>query len=307
MQDYALDNTDIDILRILYNDCRTSYRSIASSIGLSKNAVKTRVNRLISNSIIRGFMTSINPAIFGYSRFCYLTIKDEKRLEKTLTSLERVGKSIIKMDCIGRFSIFALAAREQDIEKIRSLVEASGPALVLNCVVGQYPIKYKLQETDFKMLKCLISDPRMEIVEIAKRVSVSSKTAGKRFARIREDRILNIIVDTDPVKMPGYIVFGMIIRFEMKDYQKLIWRIQEELERSFVIAFPRIIQKDIAFYQLVACSIFEIDPILKKVEMLEGINGAEVFIPFRAPVYQDWILREIDNRIKHKGRSLVLV
>jgi Lrp/AsnC family transcriptional regulator for asnA, asnC and gidA len=103
MQDYALDNTDIDILRILYNDCRTSYRSIASSIGLSKNAVKTRVNRLISNSIIRGFMTSINPAIFGYSQFCYLTIKDEKRLEKTLTSLERVGKPIIKMDCIGGF------------------------------------------------------------------------------------------------------------------------------------------------------------------------------------------------------------
>ena len=56
----------------------------------------------------------------------------------------------------------------------------------------------------------------------------------------------------------------------MKEYQKSISRIQEELDKNFVIAFPRIIQKDIAFYQLVARSIFEIDPALKKVGTLEG-------------------------------------
>ena len=72
----------------------------------------------------------------------------------------------------------------------------------------------------------------------------------------------------------------------MKEYQKSISRIQEELDKNFVIAFPRIIQKDIAFYQLVARSIFEIDPALKKVGTLEGIRGAEVFIPFRAQVYK---------------------
>jgi DNA-binding Lrp family transcriptional regulator len=274
---------------------------------LSKNAVKTRVNRLISTGTIRELMRSINPAIFGYSRIYYLTIKDNKNVEKTLNSLEQLGQPIIKMDCIGGFSIFALAAMEQDAEKIRSLVEASGPALVLNCVVGQYPIRHELQETDFKILRCLTSDPRMAISEMAKRISVSSKTVGKRLARMKEDRILNIIVNTDPAKMPGYIVFGMIIRFDMKNYQKSISRIQEELDKNFVIAFPRIIQKDIAFYQLVARSIFEIDPALKKVEALEGIRGAEVFIPFRAEIYQDWILKEIDNRVKHKGRSLVLV
>jgi DNA-binding Lrp family transcriptional regulator len=308
MQDnHTLDNTDIDILRILYNDCRTSYRSIASSVGLSKNAIKTRVNRLISNGIIRGFLTTINPTIFGYSRVCYLTIKDNKKNgEKILNKLERLGKPIIKMDCIGGFSILALATKEQDLIKIQSLVETPGPAVVLNCIVGQYPVKYKLQETDFKMLKCLIADPRMQIFEIAKRISASSKTASKKFARMKENRIFNIILDTDPVKMPGYIVFGMIIRFEMKDYDKSIYQIHEELNRNFLIAFPRIVQKDIAFYQLVARSIFEIDPILKKVEKLEGVCGAEVFIPFRAPVYQDWMLREIDNKIKNKGHSFVL-
>ena len=59
----------------------------------------------------------------------------------------------------------------------------------------------------------------------------------------------------------------------MKEYQKSISRIQEELDKNFVIAFPRIIQKDIEFYQLVARSIFEIDPALKKVGTLEGIRG----------------------------------
>lgn len=65
--------------------------------------------------------------------------------------------------------------------------------------------------------------------------------------------------------------------------------------------------KNKAFYQLVARCIFEIEPALKKVEVLDGVHGAEVFTSFRAPVYQDWILREIDSRIKHKWRSWVLV
>lgn len=306
MQDYSLDKTDIDILRILINDCRTSYRNISSAVGLSKNAVKARVSKLISKGIILGFMTSINPAIFGYSRLCHLTIKDNRDMEKTLNLLEQFGEPIIKMDCIGGFSIFLLAAREQDVEKIQRLVEASRQKLVQNCVIGQYPARHELRETDFRILRCLISDPRMEIAEIAKRISVSSKTVGKRLERMKEDRILNVIVNTDPARMPGYIIFGMMIWFDRKDYQKSIRRIQEELEKNFVIAFPRIVQQDIVSYQLVARSIFEIDPVLKKVQSLEGIRGAEVFIPFKAQIYQDWILKEIHDRLKHTGRSLVL-
>jgi hypothetical protein len=68
-----------------------------------------------------------------------------------------------------------------------------------------------------------------------------------------------------------------------------------------------IMQEDMASYQLISHSIFEIDPVLDKIRSLNGVKGAEVFIPFRVQIYQDWILREIDNRVNHKRESLVLI
>ena len=51
----TVDKLDIDILRVLINDCRASYRKIGFSVGLTTNSVKTRISKLVSNGIIRQF------------------------------------------------------------------------------------------------------------------------------------------------------------------------------------------------------------------------------------------------------------
>ncbi len=50
-------------------------------------------------------------------------------------------------------------------------------------------------------------------------------------------------------------------------------------------------------FQLVVSSIFEIDTGLEKIESLEEVKSVEVFTPQKGKIHQDWILREIDNRI----------
>ena len=84
---------------------------------------------------------------------------------------------------------------------------------------------------------------------------------------------------------------------ERKDSQsQSVRQIQEELEKNFVIAFPMIIQEDIMIWQLVARNIFEIDPALKKIDLLGAVKRADAYIPFRMEHYTDWMLREIDSR-----------
>jgi DNA-binding Lrp family transcriptional regulator len=301
MQNYVLDNTDIEILRILIRDCRTPYRSIGVSIGMSTNAIKTRVARLVSQGIIQRFMTFIDHAIFGYSKVCYLTIRDIRTVEKALNRLKLLGEVVLEVNCIGGISLVGIAIRKEEEEKIQLLVEALKPALIQNMVMGHSnPVRLNLLHTDFKIIKCLISDARMEISEIAKRVLVTPKTVSSRLAKMQENRILNFIVTTNPLNMKGYIRFGLIIRLDRRrrdDYQKSIKRIQEELETRFVIVVPINFQEDVTNFQLFARRIFEIDPALKKIESLNGVRGADVFIPYSGKVHQDWILREIDNRL----------
>ena len=299
MKDDILDKIDIDILRVLIRDSRSSYRQIALSIGLSTNAAKTRVLRLISSGVIRQFFTTVNVTAFGYSKLCYLFIRNSKSIEETLSRIKLLGQLVLEVEGIGGISLIAVAISKNNEEKIELLTEALKPALIQNIFVGQSsPLKLKLRNTDFRILRCLLTDTRMEISEIARQISVSSKTAGDRLAKLRENRLVIFNVATDPLKMKGYIRCGMLVRLVNEASQKTLRLVQGVLENQFIIALPMIHQADVMSFQLVVNSIFELDPALKKVESLAGVKSAEVFVPQKGMVHQDWMIREIDERVK---------
>jgi DNA-binding Lrp family transcriptional regulator len=71
----VLDKIDLKIINSLIGDCRSPYRNIAERVGITPNAVKTRVNKMISQGIIQNFVVRINPVIFGYEKECILTVR----------------------------------------------------------------------------------------------------------------------------------------------------------------------------------------------------------------------------------------
>jgi DNA-binding Lrp family transcriptional regulator len=150
LKDGILDKVDIDILRMLIRDSRSSYRQIALSIGLSTNAVKTRILRLVSSGVIRQFFTSVNVAAFGYSKLCYLFIRNSKNVEETLSRIKLLGQLVLEVEGIGGTSLIAIAINEDNEEKIELLTEALKPALIQNIFVGQSsPLKLKLKKNRF--------------------------------------------------------------------------------------------------------------------------------------------------------------
>ncbi|MGG6460135.1 MAG: winged helix-turn-helix domain-containing protein [Candidatus Eiseniibacteriota bacterium] len=127
----------------------------------------------------------------------------------------------MEVEGIGGTSLIAFTIRKGDEGKIELLTKALKPAFIQNFFIGQSsPLKVRLRRTDFKIIKCLLSDPRMEISEIAKQISVSSKTVGDRLAKLKENKIVMFNVATDPANMKGYIRFGMFVRLNTKASQK---------------------------------------------------------------------------------------
>ena len=75
MQQTRLDDIDLRIIRLLARDARASYKDISSTVGITSNAAKERINKMISNGAIERFAVRINPVIYGYERECILTQK----------------------------------------------------------------------------------------------------------------------------------------------------------------------------------------------------------------------------------------
>jgi DNA-binding Lrp family transcriptional regulator len=82
----SVDKIDLHIMSSLYANCRTPYRTIASTLGISANAVKTRVNKMVPKGIIQKFVVMVNPAIFGYEKHCFLIVRNIRK-KKDISSV----------------------------------------------------------------------------------------------------------------------------------------------------------------------------------------------------------------------------
>lgn len=60
-----MDNTDVKIINILQENCKTSTREIGQMVGLTAPAVAERINRLKDIGVIEGFHAQINDALLG--------------------------------------------------------------------------------------------------------------------------------------------------------------------------------------------------------------------------------------------------
>lgn len=60
-----MDNTDIKIINILQDNCKTSTREIGQIVGLTAPAVAERINRLKDAGVIQGFHAQINELQLG--------------------------------------------------------------------------------------------------------------------------------------------------------------------------------------------------------------------------------------------------
>jgi DNA-binding Lrp family transcriptional regulator len=128
----SIDKIDLHIMSLLYANCRTPYRSIASTVGISANAVKTRVNKMVSKGIIQKFIVMVNPAIFGYEKQCFLIVRNIDKITKEegyiFNQLNLLGDVRFYVKQLGGDAIFVLLVRPETEEKIELITTLLRPA-----------------------------------------------------------------------------------------------------------------------------------------------------------------------------------
>ena len=104
----GLDELDQKIVSLLIQNARMSYSEIGQQVGISRVAVKMRVQALEQKGIIEEYTTIINPQKISGAVSCYFEI--EKKND-TVTQIYRVtGKS--------RLHVHAVASSNEEMEKL---------------------------------------------------------------------------------------------------------------------------------------------------------------------------------------------
>ncbi|WP_030608516.1 Lrp/AsnC family transcriptional regulator [Streptomyces sclerotialus] len=70
-----LDPVDLEILRLLQNDARTTYRELAASVGVAPSTCLDRVTRLRRSGVILGHELRLDPAKLGRGLQALLSVQ----------------------------------------------------------------------------------------------------------------------------------------------------------------------------------------------------------------------------------------
>ena len=132
----GLDELDQKIAQLLIKNARMSYSEIGQQIGISRVAVKMRVQALEDKGIIEEYTTIINPQKISGAVSCYFEIetKPEALMEAaevlkkydTITQIYRVtGKSRLHVHAVASSHEEMEALVSQTIDKLPGVTECS--------------------------------------------------------------------------------------------------------------------------------------------------------------------------------------
>jgi DNA-binding Lrp family transcriptional regulator len=284
--------------------------SIGSAVGMTSKSVKARVDTMISTGVIEKFVVKVNPVALGYGMSCMLIVREHTaNTDDIVSRLNLLGDVSIHSKCMGGISTFCLAIKEGHEDKLELLRDSLKPATVhfmftspSSSSSSYLRSKHELSETDLKIIKCLLSNPRMDMNDIAKKTSISARTVNRRLTKLKDNNVLKFFIQCNPVSTLGYIQFVLVINTVEKSFNsQIIERIYGELKDNILCQAPIIDPDNIITLLLFSQDIFTTDGILKKVESFNGVKRVELFILTDTTSYDEWVQREIHKRLNSKS------
>lgn len=117
----GLDDLDQKIIRCLIQNARMSYSEIGQQVGISRVAVKMRVQALEKKGIIEEYTTIINPQKISGAISCYFEIETvPDTLEEVISILEKNGTvtQIYRVTGKSRLHVHAVSPSQEELEQL---------------------------------------------------------------------------------------------------------------------------------------------------------------------------------------------
>ena len=131
----GLDTIDQQILQLLIQNARASYSDIGQRIGISRVAVKSRIQALEQKGIIEEYTTIVNPRKISGAMSCYFEIETSPESLGQVTQIleqNEIITQIYRVTGRNKLHVHAVASSNEEMEKL--IQEVIDPLLgVVSC------------------------------------------------------------------------------------------------------------------------------------------------------------------------------
>ena len=117
----GLDSLDQKIIQLLTENARMSYSEIGQKIGISRVAVKARIDALEQRGIIEEYTTVINPQKISGAVSCYFEIETVPETLSRVTDIlsnNEIITQIYRVTGKNKLHVHAVAANADEMERL---------------------------------------------------------------------------------------------------------------------------------------------------------------------------------------------
>ncbi|MHA2141619.1 MAG: winged helix-turn-helix transcriptional regulator [Candidatus Thorarchaeota archaeon] len=230
----ALDAIDRSIILDMRKNCRITFRTLAEKNGISSNAIRKRVDKLLELGVIQRFLVQLSHATAELDVLFGLLYTDKSIDDDKFADLVFQHPSVIRVhfDSFGSCVVFAEYSGAVHLNELSSFLR--GLESVTNAEFHQLPVvrgqKVALSKLQLRVLAPLLDDPRMSISDISQRTGLTAR----RVRRAVDDLIEG-----------GGIEFTLSLNLSAADAVHVAFRVQwdfrtispdetiEQLKREF--------------------------------------------------------------------------
>ena len=133
----GFDALDQKVVRLLIENARASYSDIGQKVGISRVAVKTRIQALEQRGIIEEYTTIINPQKISGAMSCYFEIETEPDTLTQVTEILERNEIITQISRVtgkDKLHVHAVASSNEEMETlIRDVIDPLPGVVSCSC------------------------------------------------------------------------------------------------------------------------------------------------------------------------------
>lgn len=237
-----LDLKDKKILAELEMNARISHASLAKKVGLSKQVVKYRIEKLEEEKIIQGYFAIVDIARLGYFphiiylKFQNLTSGKEKQLIESINkhaSVMSVGKNAGNWD----LTVVIKARNNSELDSIyREIISGKADKIKDKLFTTQIETTYftekvfyslegkeanadgrkqiKIDETDEKIITLLAEDGRLSFIDLSEKLKMSPNGIKERIKKLEKENVIAGYKTKINYELLGFLHFRVFLHLK---------------------------------------------------------------------------------------------
>ena len=299
-----MDVIDKNILTDLLINCRTTYQEMALKYNLSANAIKKRINNMISKGVIERFTVQLSLAMLDAEILMSIIYTDGTEDEEKF--IEEIGTDP-RFSAVGQASgniYFAFAKYFNGtigLSEVGSFIRKNVfvNSVELHPLLVNRGNKTELSVTSLAIIKLLMENPRMPISEISNRSGITSRMVNTVINDLTSRGIILLSIDYSP-GAGDVILFLEKIEWndqKLKLDELLAWLPQEFPEDYWIPAGINAISP-IAFCAFLSSSLKRIPEITKGIRKNPAVKAVTPIIGQPNKTFLDYSVLRLKELIR---------